>query len=170
MYRSSCSGSIAIFSQAIFKKHFKENPYFRNNLFEHTTQYFAESVSMCSSHCGQCCECFGFNVINKTCRVPVSCDPGVILGKEDGWIYFTEHVTGNNRRRQNTWKNDVTMITLIWKMDQYMMCWLFPVAKYQSRITCIRLSDWWNLTASIEVWTSVSDRWKNRDASFVFFG
>lgn len=84
------------FSQAIFKKHFKENPYFRNKLFEHTTQYFAESVSMCSSHCGQCCECFGFNVINKTCRVPVSCDPGVISGQEDGWIYFTEHVTGKS--------------------------------------------------------------------------
>lgn len=78
-------------------------------------------------------------------------------------------VVRNNRRRQNTWKNDVKMITLIWKMDQYMMCWLFPVARYQSRITCIRLSDWWNLTASIEVWTSVSDRWKNRGASFVFF-
>lgn len=84
------------FSQAIFKKHFKENPYFRNKLFEHSTQYFAESVTMCSSHCGQCCECFGFNVINKTCRVPVSCDPGVISGQEDGWIYFSEHVTGKS--------------------------------------------------------------------------
>lgn len=86
--------ALPFFSQAIFKKHFKEKPYFRNKLFEHSTQYFAESMSMCSSHCGQCCECFGFNVINKTCRVPVSCDPGVISGKEDGWIYFTEHVTG----------------------------------------------------------------------------
>lgn len=85
--------ALPFFSQAIFKKHFKENPYFRNKLFENSTQYFAESMSMCSSHCGQCCECFGFNVINKTCRVPVSCDPGVISGKEDGWIYFTEHVT-----------------------------------------------------------------------------
>lgn len=85
--------ALTSFSQAIFKKHFKENPYFRNKLFETFTQYNAESVSMCSSHCGQCCECFGFNVINRTCRVPVSCDPGVVSGQEDGWIYFSEHVT-----------------------------------------------------------------------------
>lgn len=88
--------ALTSFSQAIFKKHFKENPYFRNKLFETFTQYNAESVSMCSSHCGQCCECFGFNVINRTCRVPVSCDPGVVSGQEDGWIYFSEHVTGKS--------------------------------------------------------------------------
>lgn len=94
MYRSSCSGSIAIFFAGYIQEAFQREPLLQKQTFENSTQYFAESMSMCSSHCGQCCECFGFNVINKTCRVPVSCDPGVILGKEDGWIYFTEHVTG----------------------------------------------------------------------------
>lgn len=35
-------------------------------------------------------------------------------------------------------------------MDQYTMYLLFPVRRYQSMMTFIRLSDWWILTFSIE--------------------
>lgn len=58
--------------------------------------------------------------------------------------------TLNNLLKQKIWNTAVQTITHIWKMDQYTMYLLFPVRRYQSMMTFIRLSDWWILTFSIE--------------------
>ncbi|XP_056001138.1 fibrinogen C domain-containing protein 1-like [Ostrea edulis] len=50
--------------------------------------HHSESLTQCSSMCGQLCACFGFNPQLKRCRIHQSCDPADMTINETGWRNF----------------------------------------------------------------------------------
>ena len=48
---------------------------------------FLSRLLDCSTQCGQCCGCFGFNTLTKVCRVIKTCDKADVTEHEEGWTY-----------------------------------------------------------------------------------
>ena len=64
------------------------NKVLKNNLTE-VSQSSSRSLLDCSTQCGPCCCCFGFNTLTKVCRVFKTCDKADVTENEEGWIYHS---------------------------------------------------------------------------------
>ena len=51
------------------------------------SQSSSRSLIDCSTQCGQCCGCFGFNTLTTVCRVIKTCDKADVTEHEEGWTY-----------------------------------------------------------------------------------
>ena len=57
------------------------------NSWKEVSQSFSRSLLDCSTQCGRCCGCFGFNTLTKVCRVLKTCDKADVTEHEEGWTY-----------------------------------------------------------------------------------
>ena len=64
------------------------NKVLKNN-FTEVSQSSSRSLLDCSTQCGWCCHCFGFNTLTKVCRVLKRCDRADVTEHEEGWIYHS---------------------------------------------------------------------------------
>ena len=64
------------------------NKVLKNN-FTELSQSSSRSLLDCSTQCGRCCHCFGFNTLTKVCRVFKRCDRADMTEHEEGWIYHS---------------------------------------------------------------------------------
>ena len=67
---------ITDFSNKVLKNHLKE-----------VSQSSSRSLLDCSTQCGRCCGCFGFNTLTKVCRVFKTCGKADVIEHEEGWTY-----------------------------------------------------------------------------------
>ena len=60
-----------------------------NNSWKEISQTPTRSLLDCSTQCGRCCHCFGFNTLTKVCRVFKGCDKTDVTKHEEGWTYHS---------------------------------------------------------------------------------
>ena len=59
------------------------------NSWKEISQSSSRSLLDCSTQCGRCCGCFGFNTLTKVCRVLKRCDKTDVTEHEEGWTYHS---------------------------------------------------------------------------------
>ena len=59
------------------------------NSWKEISHSSSRSLLDCSTQCGRCCNCFGFNTLTKVCRVFKRCDRTDFTEHEEGWTYHS---------------------------------------------------------------------------------
>jgi hypothetical protein len=81
---------LTITSATITTRHFAVCNSFDNKVFNPNdgTGHTEESLTDCSALCDEDCDCFGFNIRSKMCRILRACSSENVSSEELGWRYY----------------------------------------------------------------------------------